>query len=475
MNTTNPGHTLILGGGISGLSLAWFLHQRGQPVTVLDAGNRPGGSIRTEHDQGYQIELGPNSTLQKTGDDDALGRLVKDLNLDDRLIEASSVSSNRYVMHRGRLKALPDSPPKFILSTIFSPWAKVRLLAEPLIGWVLHEEHIAEFVTRRLGREFLDYAIEPFISGVYAGDPRSLSIAAAAPKVHQLEQSWGSLIIGGIMVGKKNKAIGVPRGRLVTLDGGLELLPATIAARLPAGTVRTGTEVITVRPEASGWQVEWRDAQGARGLERAERVVLAMPSHAAAKALFTTLPAASQLLAGIAYAPIASTAMGYARDQVSHPLDGFGVLLPRRERVRLLGALFSSSLFPGRAPENKVLVTSFIGGAMDYQALTMPDPALEAWVRKDMAEILGIRGEPEFFRMTRYQQAIPQYNVGHLKRIKALDKVLKAYPGIHTRANWRDGISVSDCVLNAEKLARRLTGELPEEPEEKEEEEVPTE
>ncbi|GAB0058545.1 Protoporphyrinogen oxidase [Candidatus Magnetaquicoccaceae bacterium FCR-1] len=469
MNTTFPGHTLILGGGISGLSLAWFLHQRGQPVTVLDAGQRPGGSIRTEHDQGYQIELGPNSTLQKAGDtDDALGRLVKDLNLDERLIEASPVSSKRFVMHHGRLKALPDSPPKFILSTIFSPWAKLRLLAEPLIGWVHHEEHIAEFVTRRLGREFLDYAIDPFISGVYAGDPGSLSVAAAAPKIHQLEQSWGSLIVGGIMVGKKNKAMGMPRGRLVTFDGGLELLPATITARLPAGTVRTGIEVITVRPVEGGWQVEWRNPQGERGLERAERVVLAMPAHAAAKALFTTLPAASQLLAGIAYAPVASTALGYARDQVSHPLDGFGFLLPRRERVRLLGALFSSSLFPGRAPDNKVLLTSFIGGAMDHQALTMPDPVLEAWVRKDLADTLGIRGEPELLRMTRYQQAIPQYNVGHLNRIKALDKILKAYPGIHTRANWRDGISVSDCVLNAEKLAKRMTGELPEEPEEEE-------
>ncbi|MBF0417235.1 MAG: protoporphyrinogen oxidase [Magnetococcales bacterium] len=471
MNTSNPGHTLILGGGISGLALAWFLHQRGQPVTVLDAGNRPGGSIRTEQDQGYQIELGPNSTLQKPGDaDDALGRLVKELNLDDRLIEASPLSAKRYVMHRGRLKALPDSPPKFILSTIFSPWAKLRLLVEPLIGWVHHEEHIAEFVTRRLGREFLDYAIEPFISGVYAGDPRSLSIAAAASKVYKLEQSWGSLIVGGIMVGRANKAMGMPRGRLVTFDGGLELLPATIRDRLPPGTVRCDTEVITVRPEASGWQVEWRNGHGERGLERAERVVLAMPAHAAAKVLFTTLPAASQLLAGIAYAPIASTALGYARDQVRHALDGFGFLLPRRERVRLLGALFSSSLFPGRAPAGKVLLTSFIGGAMDHQALTMPDPALEAWVRKDVADTLGIRGEPELLRLTRYQQAIPQYNVGHLKRIKALDAVLKVHPGIFTRANWRDGISVSDCVLNAEKLARRLTGELLEEPEEEEEE-----
>ncbi|MEO5346197.1 MAG: protoporphyrinogen oxidase [Magnetococcus sp. YQC-9] len=470
MNALSTGTTLILGGGISGLSLAWFLHQRGHSVRLLDADPRPGGSIRTDRDQGYQVELGPNSTLQKPGDvDDALGRLVNELGIQDRLIEANPIAAKRYVMHKGRLKALPDSLPAFIRTMIFSPSAKLRLLAEPLIGWVDHEEPVAEFVKRRLGREFLDYAIEPFISGVYAGDPRSLSVQAAAAKVYKLEQSWGSLIVGAIMTGKANKAMGTPRGRLVTFDAGMELLPATIVARLPAGTVRGDTEVISVRPAESGWQVEWKSAQDERGLEVAERVVLAMPAHAAAKVLFASLPAASLVLANIAYAPIASTALGFTRDQVTHPLDGFGFLLPRRERVRLLGALFSSSLFPDRAPAQKVLLTSFIGGAMDHRALTMPIPALEARIKKDLADCLGIHGEADFFRMTRYQMAIPQYNVGHLGRIKTLDGLLKSHPGIYTRANWRDGISVSDCVLNAEKLAKRLNGELPEESEEEEE------
>lgn len=464
----SSGKVLILGGGISGLSLAWFLHRRGVEVEVLEAGARPGGTMRTERSDGYQVELGPNSTLQKPGEkQDALGRLVAELGLEDRLIEADPRASRRYVMRRGRMVPLPDSPQSFLTSSVFSPLAKLRLLKEPLVGWVDHEETIASFVRRRLGREFLDYAIEPFISGVYAGNPRDLSIQAAVPKIYELEQRFGSLIVGGHMTGKAKKNMGAPRGRLVTFDAGMELLPATLAERLPAGSVRCGLEVVAVSPTASGWRVEWKNAREERGVEQAERVVLAMPAHAASKVLFCSVPQASRVLSSIAYAPIASVALGYRRSQVAHPLDGFGFLLPRREKVRLLGALFSSTLFPGRAPEAGTLLTAFIGGAMDAAALTMPDGPLESWVRKDLAGCLGISGEPEFVRLTRYQEAIPQYNVGHLGRIESLDRILEAQKGLYTRANWRDGISVYDCVWNSERMARRLTGE-----EEKPEEEL---
>ncbi|MBF0192393.1 MAG: protoporphyrinogen oxidase [Magnetococcales bacterium] len=459
--SSGSGRILILGGGISGLSLAWFLHRRGERVEVLEAGERPGGTIRTEREDGYRVELGPNSTLQKPGEpEDALGRLVSDLGLEGSLIEAAPMAAKRYVMRRGHLVSLPVSPPAFLLSSLFSPWAKLRLLKEPLVGWVDHEENLASFVRRRLGREFLDYAIEPFISGVYAGDPRNLSVQAAVPKIYDVEQRFGSLIVGGWMIDKKKRSMGAPRGRLVSFADGMEQLPATLAARLPVGSVRCGTEVIALKPVVGGgWEVEWRHSQGERGVEQADRVVLAMPAYAAAKVLFSSLPKASRVLSGIAYAPIVSTALGYARKQVAHPLDGFGFLLPRREQVRLLGALFSSSLFPGRAPEGKALLTTFIGGAMDPEALTLPDGPLESWVRKDLAGCLGIVGDPEFSRFTRYPAAIPQYNVGHLGRIEAIDQALETHSGLYTRANWRDGISVSDCVWNAERLAKRLTGE----------------
>ncbi|MBF0615132.1 MAG: protoporphyrinogen oxidase [Magnetococcales bacterium] len=462
MNTLeSSGKIWILGGGISGLALAWFLHRRGVAVTVLEAAERPGGTIRTVESQGYRVELGPNSTLQKPGERrDALGRLVEELGLGSRLIEAAPEAARRYVMRRGRLLPLPETPPAFLLSPLFSPWAKLRLLKEPLVGWVQHEESIAAFVRRRLGPEFLDYAVEPFISGVYAGDPRDLSVAAAVPRIHDVEQRFGSLIVGGFMMGRAKQAMGAPRGRLVSFDEGMELLPATLAQRLPPGSVRCHHEVVGLRPvEGGGWQIEWKNRHGEQGLEQADQVVMAMPAHAAARVLFTTLPVASRILSSIAYAPIVSMACGYERRQVAHPLDGFGFLLPRREQVRTLGALFSSSLFPERAPEGRILLTAFLGGAMDQTALTMPQGAVAEWIQKDLTDCLTITGSPEFTRLTRYHAAIPQYHVGHHKRLEALDQALQPYSGIHMRANWRDGVSVYDCVWNAERLAKRLTGE----------------
>ncbi|MBF0439793.1 MAG: protoporphyrinogen oxidase [Magnetococcales bacterium] len=458
MNIPNDSKVLILGGGISGLSAAWFLHRRGVAVEVLEAERRPGGLIHSSQSQGYLLEHGPNSTLQKPGEpEDALGRMVQDLELSNHLIEAAPMASKRYVMHRGRMRPLPDSPRAFLTTPVFSVWAKLRLLVEPLIGWVYHEESIAEFVRRRLGEEFLHYAIEPFISGVYAGDPKDLSVQAAVARIYALEQQYGSLIVAAIMEGKAKKAMGTPRGRLVTFDQGMGLLPATIARKLPEGSVRQGVEVISLRQEEEGWRVIWRGADGSAGSESAKRVVLALPTTAAASVLFPVVPAASRILTSIASAPIASTALGYRREQITHPLDGFGFLLPRRERVRLLGALFSSSLFPKRAADGKVLLTAFIGGAMDRDALTLPDGPLVERVHQDLTRCLGIQGEPEFVQLTRYQAAIPQYHLGHLGRIEALDKALEPYPGLHTCANWRDGISVANCIRNGELLAERLT------------------
>ncbi|MBF0296798.1 MAG: protoporphyrinogen oxidase [Magnetococcales bacterium] len=456
---------LILGGGISGLSTAWFLHRRGVAVEVLDAGERPGGSIRTSRKQGYLVEHGPNSTLQKPGGkEDALGRLVDDLELGGRLIEAAPAGARRYVMRKGRLHPLPDSPVTFLTTPLFSPLAKLRLPREIVTGWVYHEESIADFVRRRLGREFLTYAIEPFISGVFAGDPEQLSIQAATPRIFGLEQQYGTLIVAAIMEGKAAKAMGSPSGRLVTFDEGMEVLPATIAEKLPAGTVRGGVEVIGLRPGEGGvWHAHWRTPQGESGVSSARRVVLALPALAAASVLFPVAPAASHVLSSLAYAPIASVALGYARDRIAHPLDGFGFLLPRKEKIRLLGALFSSSLFPERAQAHKVLLTAFIGGAMDPAALNLPDSRLIGQVQEDLARCLGIQGEPEFVRLTRYQRAIPQYHLGHLGRIEALDRALEPFSGLFTRANWRDGISVAQCVRNGELLARRLTGEEEEE------------
>lgn len=449
---------LIVGGGISGLSAAWFLHQRGIAVKVLEAAPAVGGTITTKRDEGRLVELGPNSTLQKPGEEDALGRLIASLGLTDRLLEAAPDAKRRFVMKRAKLAALPTSPTAFLATSIFSWKAKLRLLLEPFIGKAKTEETIARFVTRRLGKEFLDYAIEPFISGVYAGDPERLSVRAAVPKIYSLERDHGSLIRGAIARGKAAKAArtgGAPAGRMVSFDAGMGLLPQTIAEQLPEGSVVTGAEVSRLGRVGDDWTAQWW-ADGAAEEVRAENLVMAVPAKPAADLLRPLFPEASKKLDAIPYAPICSVALGYDREKVGHPLNGFGYLIPRREGYRLLGGLFSTTLFPGRAPEGQALVTAFIGGAMDREILELPDEAVIGQVAHDLADALEIEGSENYVSLTRYERAIPQYELGHLEKLAAFDKALEHLPGLHFRCNWRDGISVGDCVLNAEKLAARI-------------------
>lgn len=447
-----PDVTLVVGGGISGLSTAWFLHRRGIAVRVLEAETRPGGLISTERHDGWLIERGPNSTLQKPArPDDALGRLVEGLGLSPRLLEAGKTGNRRYVMRDGRLLALPGSPPAMLTTRLFSLRAKLRLLAEPFIGRASVEETIAAFVERRLGREFLDYAVEPFVSGVYAGDPRTLSVRAAVPRIHQLEVLYGSLIRGAFALGKAAKGAGMPAGRLISFDQGMAVLPETLAAALPPGSVRVGCRVSSVQPTEGGWEVTY-DGE----IERGSRLVLAVPAAAAAALLEPLAPEAAALLREIVYAPIVSAGFGYPRAAVGHPLDGFGFLVPRREGVRILGGLFSSALFPDRAPPGKALVTAFIGGATDPDAVQTDEHSLTALIHKDLGRTLAIDAAPCLTRLARHAAAIPQYTLGHLERVTAIGRAVAALPNLFLRASWQGGVSVADCIRNGEIMAETL-------------------
>jgi len=453
-----PQHdTVIVGAGISGLSAAWFLHRKGLSLRVLEAGSRVGGVIDTQFTDGFLIERGPNSTMQKPGaPDDALGRIVAQLGLADRLLEAAPAARKRFVMRNRQLMALPGSPAEGIATKLFSWPAKLRLLAEPFIGRGRKEESIAEFVTRRLGREFLDYAIAPFISGVYAGDPAALSVQAAVAKIYALERDHGSLIRGAIAMRKLGRGAGMPAGRLVSFDNGMATLPAAIAESLPAGLVETESRVEAVMRDGDEWRIRYTGPGGARETT-ARNLVLATPAGPTAKLLEPLAPKAAELLRAIPYAPIVSAGLGYERKQVGHPLDGFGFLVPRVEGVRLLGGLFSSTLFPGRAPDGRVLVTAFIGGALDPAAVALDEDAVAGQIHSDLAAALAIDGGPVLTRLSRYQAAIPQYTIGHLDRVTGIDEQIGALPGLHLCASWRGGVAVGDCIRNAEKLAKSLT------------------
>ena len=439
--------TLIVGAGVSGLSCAWFLRQRGQRVRVLEAGPQAGGCLASSHDDGFLIEGGPNSTLMRNG---ALGELVRDLGLDAELLEANAAAKRRYVVKNGQLVALPGSPPAFLASPLFSTGAKLRLLLEPFHRRAAAEESIAQFVRRRLGPEFLDWAIDPFVSGVYAGDPERLSVRAAVAKIYALERDHGSLILGALARLRRARAVGpMPVGRLISFRSGMQALARTLTERLGAA-LQCGAEVMAIERRGEGWLVRTATAE-----HRAARLVLSVPAYRAATLLEPLDAALAAELAAIHYPPVASVALGFAREQITHPLDGFGMLIPSRERRITLGALFSSTLFPGRAPDGQVLLTAFIGGARRPAVAALEEAAIAQQVLADLSPLLGIRGAPAFQRVRRWPRAIPQYELGHLERLARIDSRLAKLPGLQLRANWRDGISVADCVAQAQLLAEQ--------------------
>ncbi len=444
----------VVGAGISGLSAAWFLRERGFSVRVFEARDDVGGSIRSFLSQDFLVEAGPNSTLDNT---DALGELVAGVGLDNRLQEANPQAKRRYVLKHGELLPLPGSPPAFIKTPLFSARGKLRLLAEPFFGRAKREETIAEFVRRRLGREFLDWAIDPFVSGVYAGDPERHSGRAATAKIYALEDQYGSLIVGAIRRALQGRRSGpAPSGRLINFAGGMQTFPQGIAASL-GDAVETGARVNALTREGGLWQLR---VDGHARPSGARRLVLAVPAYRAADLLATLSPALAEELGAIEYPPVASVAMGFKRDQINHPLDGFGFLIPRREGRETLGTLFSSTLFPDRTPPDQVLLTSFIGGARNPGIAKEQAVELGARVLRDIAPLLGIAGGPVFEKISFWPRAIPQYNLGYNARLGRIKQALSKLGGVYVRANWLDGISLSDCVRNGREFAQSMKAEV---------------
>jgi len=440
---------IIIGAGISGLASAWFLKQRGHQVQILEAGAQPGGCLRSEQSDGFLVEAGPNSTLDRG---DALGELVQALGLEQEMLEANRAARRRYILKDNRPVPLPGGPVAFFKTPLFSTDAKLRLLLEPFHGRATKEESVAEFVRRRLGHEFLDWAVDPFISGVYAGDAEALSVRAATARIYALEAEYGSLILGAIMRMIRGRRSGpAPSGRLISFRRGMQSLPNAIADALGDAVHLQHAATHLSQSPGGRWSVRANDMDYS-----ADHVVLAAPAYHAAELLASLDATMADSLSRIAYPPVASIALGFARNRVAHPLDGFGMLIPRCTGLQTLGVLFSSTLFPGRAPDHTVLLTAFIGGARNTKITDREDTALATHVLQDLRPSLGIQGEPVFSRVRLWPHAIPQYELGHLDRLAGIDTALARWPGLHLRANWRDGISVADCLNSAKALAETI-------------------
>jgi oxygen-dependent protoporphyrinogen oxidase len=447
---------LVVGAGISGLTVAFRLVRKGRRVTVIEAESRVGGAIGTERVAGVLYERGPNSILETNPH---MGELVSELGLGTERLDVSGVASRRYVVRHGALVALPTSPPAFLRTSVFSWRAKLRLLREPFVprAPAQREESVSQFVERRLGRELLDYAVEPFVAGIYAGNPDELSVKAAFPRLHALEQRYGSLIKGQIL-GARERARQTERAknaaRSFTFRSGMEALPSALAQAI--GGVRTGARATRLRHAGPRKLAITIEESGRTHEAHASAVVLAVPARNAAALVRELAPEAADALDEIPYAPVASVALAYARSDVAHPLEGFGFLAPRVEGRRILGTLFSSSMFEGRAPADTVLLTSFVGGRRNPEASSCSDAEIVQRVRDELGALIGARGEPRVCRVTRWHEAIPQYTLGHLARIERAASAETRVSGLYLCGSYRGGISVGDCIKSAVETAERV-------------------
>jgi protoporphyrinogen/coproporphyrinogen III oxidase len=452
---------LVVGAGITGLTAAFHLLRGGLDVAVVEAAERVGGSIETARPQSAEgawiFERGPNTVLEGP----AMARLVREAGLSDDLVAAAGAGKRRYVWKDGRLLPLPSGPKGLVTTPLFPGSAKLRLLKEPFVGRPGgrreggEEESIAELVRRRLGEPFLDYAVGPFVSGVYAGDPERLSARWAMPRLHALEERHGSLIRGALAAGrgrrKRMSATG-GRGGMISMDQGLDTLPRRLAEVVD--DVRTGAPCLSVRTAGDRFEAETE-----AGTVRAHDLVLALPAAAVARVLDELTGGRGRAFEEIPYAPVAVASYGFRREDVEHPLDGFGFLAPRKESLRVLGCLFPSSLFPGRAPAGCVALTAFVGGSTDPEALELDDGALHELVLGDLRRALGIAGEPRVRDLARWPRAIPQYEVGHGRFVELGRALERELPRLHLAGSFLHGVSLPDCVANGTALAERLLQE----------------
>lgn len=440
----------VLGGGITGLTAAWYLRRLGFTPVVFEQSARPGGAIGASRTDGWLHELGPNSLLEGSAE---VAELIDAVGLGSRRLYAAEAARQRYIVRGGRPLAMPTSPLSFVGTELFSWRAKLNLLGEPwrARGPADREESVADFVVRRLGREFLDYAIDPFVGGVYAGDPARLAVPHAFPKLAAIEQEHGSLIRGAI---KRRNTTGGPKGRIFSFPNGLGELPATLATAL-GDDLRLRHRVRSLRRAEGEWQLDY-EAAGSRQSETFSAVVCALPADALADLAFEDLPEATQLgaLREINHPPVASVFTGYRREDVGHALDGFGMLVPSIERRSILGTLFSSTLFPGRAPEGYVALTSFIGGTRHGPLALSPESELVELVHRELTTLLGVRAAPVYTHVQLWRRAIPQYELGYGRFKHAIHTVETAAPGLFIGGNCRDGISLANCIQGGQRLAR---------------------
>jgi protoporphyrinogen/coproporphyrinogen III oxidase len=438
---------LVIGAGLSGLACAYSLRKAGVDALCVEAADAPGGVIRTQHRDGYLLELGPQS-FNATA---AIVALCGELGIADQMI-AAPPKAPRYILLEGQPRRAPLSPLQ--AASFFGLRTKLCFLRD-MFGHSApptHDESVADFARRKLSKEFLEKVLGPFVSGIYAGDPEKLSLRSAFPVLYEAEKSSGS-VVRGLLFGKKKR--GKPRQRptLQSFHQGNQTLIDALGANL-GPNLRCGVPAKSIRQSAA---TTLEVTLTTNETIVADQLVIATPSLQAAQLLRNVDTQYSTTLESIDYAPVAVVSLGYPKASVKHDLNGFGFLIPRSAGTQILGTIWNSSLFPGRAPQDHVLFTSFVGGATNRVVVTQTPEQLVATTHRELSSILGITQPPDFSHVQIWPRAIPQYSIGHSALMDQLATLSKKYPNIALVGNYTHGPAVGTVIEHAVDAATILT------------------
>lgn len=466
---TFPRRVAVIGGGISGLSAAHRLRELAPEtqITLLEASDRLGGVLGTERRDGFLVER--SADMFTTREPWALD-LCQRLGIADQLIATNQAQRRAYVVHRGQLVEIPEgftlmSPAKIrpVLDTPLLSWqGKVRLAGEYFIPPQRDQadESLTSFATRRFGREAFERLIQPIVGGIYTADPDKLSLAATLPQFLEMEREHGSVIRATRrqqrMARQRETSSGARYGLFVAPRDGMQTLVDALAATLPPEAIRLRTPVERLSAQLDGtWIV-----QTSQQSETFDAVILAVKAPVAGRLLFTVSTALATDLSHIPYAGAALVVMGVRREQVAHPLDGFGLVVPAVENRRILAASFSSIKFAGRAPEGSVLIRVFVGGALQPQLMELDDDAIRRLAQEELGELIGLAGEPIFCDVNRWNGAMPQYHVGHLQMVAAIEERAAQLPNFALAGNAYRGVGIPFCIRSGEQAAETILGQF---------------
>jgi oxygen-dependent protoporphyrinogen oxidase len=443
----------IIGAGITGLTTAFYLKCIGITVTLFEASGRVGGVIQSIRKDGFLAEFGPNTILETSP---KIAQLVRDAGLEARKLNTDPKAEARFVVRYGRPIEMPGKPLGFFATPLFTAKAKFAVLREPFIKPRRDgvEESIAQFVVRRFNQEFLDHAIDALVAGIYAGDPHKLSLPHAFPKLKALEDNYGSMIKGQIFGArdrKKSGEVAKDRAPKFSFDEGLQVLPDALAAQL-GDALKLNSPVIKLTQTNDGWRVATANGETEFGA-----VIYCGTAHRLAQLnVDGQFPLNLETFSEISYPPVASVVLGFRREDVVHSCHGFGMLIPKIEGFKILGTIFSSALFPNRAPAGHVLLTSYIGGARYPELASLPAEKLVEVVLADLRQLLGVKGQPTFVHTAFWPKAIPQYNVGYGKYRELLKNLEARNPNLFFAGHYRDGVSLGDSIVSGVNIAERV-------------------